>query len=317
MLIHLISLVLLLLFSIFTKPIFSNEIILPKEKPSVFKKIERNINKNTQIVPSKKPTISEKNQEEKKIDKTIQKKENVKLVEKKIKNTNLILPQKKPETYRKTKTVKKSNYLSQKDFEKAKIVFEHIKNKKWITAYKSSTRMKDKDFKNFIQWLYLLKTGNNASFNDYTTFVQKNTYYPRIGRLQYLAEQKINLKNSTPNIIINWFENYPPVSGTGKLKLAEALLKKRANSDVNKLIKEGWVTADLSRSQLRYYKNKFKKILSSDDHIKRAEYLSWERKYWDLKRLLVYLPKDYKALYNAGNLKKAVEETKKRWDGSA
>ena len=61
MLIRLISLVLLLLFSIFTKPIFSNEIILPKEKPSVFKKIERNINKNTQIVPSKKPTISEKN----------------------------------------------------------------------------------------------------------------------------------------------------------------------------------------------------------------------------------------------------------------
>ena len=298
--IRLISLVLFLLFSIFTQSIFSNEIILPKEKPSVFKKIERNINKNTQIVPSKKPVIKEKKQvEKKKIDKKIEKKANIKLTEKKIINTNLILPQKKPETYRKTKTVKKSNYLSQKDFDNAKIVFEHVKNKKWITAYKSSMRIRDKDFKNFIQWLYLLKTGNNASFNDYITFIQKNTYYPRIGRLQYLAEQKINLKSSTPNIIINWFENYPPVSGTGKLKLAEALLKKKTNSDVSELIKEGWVTADLSRSQLRYYKNKFKKILSSDDHIKRAEYLAWERKYWDLKRLLVYLPKDYKALYNA------------------
>ena len=61
MLIRLISLVLFLLFSIFTQSIFSNEIILPKEKPSVFKKIERNINKNTQIVPSKKPLITEKN----------------------------------------------------------------------------------------------------------------------------------------------------------------------------------------------------------------------------------------------------------------
>ena len=46
MLIRLISLA-ILLFSIFTQSIFSNEIILPKEKPSVFKKIERNINKNT------------------------------------------------------------------------------------------------------------------------------------------------------------------------------------------------------------------------------------------------------------------------------
>ena len=57
--IRLISLVLFLLFSIFTQSIFSNEIILPKEKPSVFKKIERNINKNTQIVPSKKPVIKD------------------------------------------------------------------------------------------------------------------------------------------------------------------------------------------------------------------------------------------------------------------
>ena len=64
--IRLISLVLFLLFSIFTQSIFSNEIILPKEKPSVFKKIERNINKNTEILPNKKPVIKEKKQVEKK-----------------------------------------------------------------------------------------------------------------------------------------------------------------------------------------------------------------------------------------------------------
>ena len=35
-----------------------------------------------------------------------------------------------------------------------------------------------------------------------------------------------------------------------------------------------------------------------EDYIKRAEYLSWERKYWDLKtRLFTY--QDYRALYNA------------------
>ena len=57
--------------------------------------------------------------------------------------------------------------------------------------------------------------------------------------------------------------------------------------------------ADLNRSELSFYRKKFKKILTTDDFIKRADYLSWEKKYWDLKRLLVYLPKDYKALYNA------------------
>ena len=75
--IRLISLVLFLLFSIFTQSIFSNEIILPKEKPSVFKKIERNINKNTQIVPSKKPVINRKKtgREKKRLIKKLRKKQ--------------------------------------------------------------------------------------------------------------------------------------------------------------------------------------------------------------------------------------------------
>ena len=36
-----------------------------------------------------------------------------------------------------------------------------------------------------------------------------------------------------------------------------------------------------------------------EDHIKRADWLAWENKYWELKRMLRYLPKDYQALYNA------------------
>ena len=35
------------------------------------------------------------------------------------------------------------------------------------------------------------------------------------------------------------------------------------------------------------------------DYIKRADYLAWENKYWDLKRMLRYLPKDYELLYTA------------------
>ena len=56
-------------------------------------------------------------------------------------------------------------------------------------------------------------------------FIKKQPEYPRIGRLQYLAEHKIILKNTTPKNVINWFDQYPPVSGMGKLKLAEAYLQ--------------------------------------------------------------------------------------------
>ena len=65
------------------------------------------------------------------------------------------------------------------------------------------------------------------------------------------------------------------------------------------MIKEGWIDASLSSKDLRYLNKKYKNILKTSDHINRAEYMAWEYKYWDLKRILRYLPKDYRSLYNA------------------
>ena len=64
-----------------------------------------------------------------------------------------------------------------------------------------------------------------------------------------------------------------------------------------RLIKEGWVTADLSKNELKYFRKKYKKFLNADDYIKRADYLAWNGDRWDLGRLIRYLPKDYELLY--------------------
>ena len=297
--IKIISLVIFVFFSLFSHVLSAEDFILPKNKPSIFKKLEKNVLDKNVVLPSKKPSISNNSKKEEK--KIVKKEDKVKVLESNKTNNQLafILPQKKPQTYRKIEAVKKSKYLNQKDFERAKRIFSLVKEKKYITAYKSSLKLKDKDLKVFVKWLYLMRSSNNASFNDYQVFIKKQPEYPRIGRLQYLAEQKIILKNTTPKSVINWFDQFPPVSGMGKLKLAEAYLQQNKTANIRDLIREGWVDAALNRGQLKFYRKKFKKFLSEEDYIKRAEYLSWERKYWDLKRLLVYLPKDYRALYNA------------------
>ena len=236
--IKIISLVIFVFFSLFSRVLSADEFILPKNKPSIFKKLEKNILDKNVVLPSKKPSISNNvKKEEKKI---VQKKEKVKIFEKNKNNIQLsfILPQKKPQTYRKIQAAKKSRYLNQKDFERAKRIFSLVKEKKYITAYKSSLKLKDKDLKKFVKWLYLMRSSNNASFNDYQMFIKKQPEYPRIGRLQYLAEQKIILKNTTPKNVINWFDQYPPVSGMGKLKLAEAFLKQNKTANIKDLIRE-------------------------------------------------------------------------------
>ena len=301
----LISLVFLLFILIINKAYTENKFILPVKKPSIFKEIEKKVNLATDnSLPQKKPKFKFSNSIKEK-DKTkdkLKKDSEIKKSEIEVKKLKIVFvyPKKKPITYKATdQEVVKSTILDQKDFARAKETIKFIKAKKWTSAIKSAEKIKDRDFRTLITWMYLKTTGNSATFNDYKKFIEKNADYPRINRIKYLAEQKIYLKNTSATSVINWFEKNPPLGGIGKIKLAEALLEQGKNNEVNQLIKEAWVIAEIRKNDLGYYRAKFKKFLTSDDHLKRADYLAWEKKYWDLKRMLKYLPKDERALYNA------------------
>ena len=303
MLNRLISLV-VLLYCLNISNIYSanDALILPKDKPSVFKKIEKkNTIEKINVLPSEKPKLSKEIpiKKENVIIKTDKKKDLSKNILKE-KIVLFILPKKKPITYKVVKEQETSSkILNKKDYLRAKEVIKFVKSGKWNSALKSSNKIKNNDFKNLIKWMYLKTTGNRATFNDYQKFIERNPNYPRIDRLRYLAEHKIYLRNNSPSAIINWFDRNPPVSGMGKIKLAEAYLEQSKTDNLTELIKDGWKTAKIRKNDLNYYRAKFKKFLTSDDHIARADYLAWENKYWDLKRMLRYLPKDERALYNA------------------
>ena len=52
-----------------------------------------------------------------------------------------------------------------------------------------------------------------------------------------MAEHKIILEKTSPRIIINWFGDTEPLSGTGRIKLGEAYLKVNENDLAVDLIK--------------------------------------------------------------------------------
>ena len=274
---------------------------------------------STEIIPLKKPiqTKAEKDQKllidvmkplpkpiPKKIVEEIEKKPEGEIKLKAEKDLGIILPKKKPliAGTKKIDTAKKSKYYNKKDFEIAKKAISEMKQAKWPTALKTAKRARDKSVYNFIQWRHLLTKGNKASYYDYKTFIDKNEDYPRLGRVKYLAEHKLSTDTISPKKIINWFGVDEPLSGFGKMILGESIILNGNTQKGISYIKEGWITAELSKSELRFYRKKFKKYLNADDYIKRADYLAWNNKYWDLKRLLRYLPKDYELLYTARQL---------------
>jgi len=281
------------------------ERILPLSKPTVDKEIKKITAKKKEIYPKKKPVLNsqkvQNNTDKKTIENDTITSSSSELIED---NEVSIYPKKKPITVRKTvdKAVVKSSILSKRDFKIAKNAFEHIDKKKWKKALKVSTKARDKILYNLINYLYLKKSSNEATFYDYTTFISQNQNFPRINRLRYLAEHKINLKNNSPKGIIKWFNEKEPLSEFGKIKLGEIYLIQGDYEKGSKLIKDGWIKAKLSKTNLRYLRKKHKKIITVEDNIKRADWHAWEGKHWDVQRMLRYLPKDYTALYRARQL---------------
>ena len=265
------------------------------------------------LIPLKKPVLSS-DEFNKKISKNIikpirkPKKDKIVSIEKKKiiktrKETKLSfkIPRKKPSIagINTSKNIKISKYYSKKDFGIAKKAISEMQKSKWTTSLKIAKKAKNKSIYNFIQWKHLLTSGNQASFNDYKLFIDQNSKYPRISRLKYLAEHKLSTAKISPKKIIDWFDGKEPLSGYGKMIIGESFILTGNKDKGKKLIKEGWITADLSKNELKFFRKKFKKYLNADDYIKRADYLAWNNKYWDLKRLLRYLPKDYELLYTA------------------
>ncbi len=281
----------IILFCLSFQSAFSNETILPIKKPDLNEK--NTTKKIAEIIPLPKP--SEKDDE-------IQKEIKITTTEIFKKIDGVIIPKNKPLIVKeKLRKIKKQKFYSDRDLRYAKQAISFMEKSNWKDAKKAASKARAKSIYDFIQWRHLLTTGNRATFTEYKQFIERVKDYPRIDRVRYLGEHKINSKNHTKNEIIQWFDKYPPLSGFGKMMLGDALLSKNKETAIN-LIKEGFITADLSKNDLIFFRKKFKKYLNSSDYIKRADYLAWENKYWDLKRMLRYLPKDYQLLYTARQL---------------
>jgi soluble lytic murein transglycosylase len=278
----------------------SKNILRPKAKP--IEKI-KDVKKKTdeKIRPKIKPKkdIKEKDSETEIIEKKIKKK--IKVTKKVKKKYEFIIPKNKPLIVKKetTRIRKTSKYYKHKDFNLARKSIRAFEKNQWDKALLISKKAKDKSINTFVQWRHLLTSGNKASFYDYKLFINRHENYPRIGRIKYLAEHKLSTDKISPKKIIDWFGPNEPLSGFGKLVLGESFIKSGNIKNGVKLIKDGWITADLNRSNMKHFRKKYKKYLDANDYIKRADYLAWENKYWDLKRMLKYLPKDYRLLYTA------------------
>ena len=287
-----------ILFSFLATTYVSSQenVIIPLKKPTLNPELkEKKISINI-IKPLEKPILT------KEVKKKDEKEEIIE--NKKITKLGIIVPKNKPKIVQKTieKVAKKSKYFSKKEFELAAKAINAMQKGNWPNALSLAKKTRNNDIYSFIQWRHLLTNRNNASYYDYQQFIDKNPDYPRIGRIKYLSEHKLSTEKVSPKKIIKKFSEEAPLSGFGEMILGESYIINGESAKGINLIKKGFEKAELSKSDLRFFRKKYKKYLNSEDYIKRAKYLAWENKYWDLKRMLRYLPKEEQLLYTARQL---------------
>jgi len=287
-----------ILFSFLATTYVSSQenVIIPLKKPTLNPELkEKKISINI-IKPLEKPILT------KEVKKKDEKEEIIE--NKKITKLGIIVPKNKPKIVQKTieKVAKKSKYFSKKEFELAAKAINAMQKGNWPNALSLAKKTRNNDIYSFIQWRHLLTNRNNASYYDYQQFIDKNPDYPRIGRIKYLSEHKLSTEKVSPKKIIKKFSEEEPLSSFGEMILGESYIINGESAKGINLIKKGFEKAELSKSDLRFFRKKYKKYLKSEDYIKRAKYLAWENKYWDLKRMLRYLPKEEQLLYTARQL---------------
>ena len=276
------------------------QVLKPKDEVLIQEeKIQKKEEPKKEVKDVKEKQIPEKKQE---IPKPKESKEVKKDIEKTDGNKEVV-PKAKPSDFKnftpEPKGALATKTLSDKDFEITKVVFDYVDRKQWKLALSDAQKMQDKTIYTLVNWMYLIEPQSGASFNEYSAFIKNHKDWPRINRIKYLAEHKINFDNNSPPSIIEYFSNNPPLSGFGRLRLAEAFLENNQTEKAKNLVKDGFKDAELSKNDLKYFSKIFKKFLTHQDYVLRADYFAYEAKYKDLRDTIDYLNPDYQKLYNA------------------
>ncbi len=179
--------------------------------------------------------------------------------------------------------------------------FRHADHKDWRSARLEAKDSGEPLLIKVITWQYLLDPDSGASFDEITRFIEDNPNWIDQKKLRLRAEIALKNSNVADDEIISWFGDEQPITGIGKMALAEAYIRSKGASEskITDLIRAAWRGGDFDESQEKHILSAHGKLLRHEDDMERADRLLWEEKTTAARRLLSRVPADYQKLYKA------------------
>ncbi len=149
-----------------------------------------------------------------------------------------------------------------------------------------------------IRWLDMQRPAGGYGFDTLADFLARNPSWPAQDILLRRAEEALATSNDDSRVR-EWFTDRKPLTGTGALRLAEALQRSGDRQGAAQLIRTAWRDMALGERQEQDILQRFSGYLTAADRWARVDRALWDKRYADAQRLATTIEPGERALINA------------------
>ncbi len=155
----------------------------------------------------------------------------------------------------------------------------------WRQAARSAEQAEHPLAAVLIEWRRLRSLDTAATFAEIKAFLEAHPDWPKQAALLRRAEEL--MPEDWPGRAARaWFARFPPVSGIGKLRLAEALIANGEAEAGRRLLREAWIGGDFPRDLERRFLRRHRTALGVEEHNRRLDRLLWDERIGAAQRQL-------------------------------
>ncbi|WJY22752.1 lytic transglycosylase domain-containing protein [Fontisubflavum oceani] len=162
-------------------------------------------------------------------------------------------------------------------------------------AAEATRQIDDEAGRDVVTWARL--RARQGRFEEYVDFLDRNADWPGLPLLRARGERNIP-QSANPATVIAYFGPQPPETGTGSLRLAEALIATGERDAAHAEIIRAWTTMTLTTAQFDTILSEYGSILA-DHHIARLDNLLWEGEEDRARQMEDMVPAGWRALSEA------------------
>ncbi len=188
--------------------------------------------------------------------------------------------------------------LKPSDYKLYRSAFAAAKLKRWKTAHRLAARAQDPLPAKVLRWLHYSQPAPGVTFETLTAFIEANPAWPRQNDMLRNAEHAITSRTPEDDVVA-WFERHPPLTGAGKQRLAEIMIKKGDEESGIALLRDAWINGKFPSRQERNFLRRHRKKLNRDDHAARLDRLLWDRQRRGARRMMRRVDSGQRALAHA------------------